>query len=144
MKDIAFVSSHLWLFSYLFSVVWETLSAVWFQDIVAPTASVVHGVHLAAIGSAVWVVIAYWLVSVLSGSRHWVATPTVVDVIGFIVALVAVSVLTDIMTAALLLGERVKAVSVIFDALGYSLVGVGGLAVMYLTLYAEPVLEKHA
>jgi hypothetical protein len=141
MRDVAFISSHLWLFSYLFSVVWETLSAVWFQDIVAATASVVHGVHLAAIGSAVWVVIAYWLVSVLSGSKHWVATAAIVDVGGFIAALMAVSVLTDIMTTALLLGERVGTLSVVLDAAGYSLVGVAGLAVTYLTLYAEPVLE---
>lgn len=141
MRDVAFISSHLWLFSYLFSVVWETLSAVWFQDIVAATASVVHGVHLAAIGSAVWVVIAYWLVSVLSGSKRWVGTAAIVDVGGFIAALMAVSVLTDIMTTALLLGERVGTLSVVLDAVGYSLVGVAGLAVTYLTLYAEPVLE---
>ena len=141
MRDIAFVSSHLWLFSYLFSVVWETISAVWFQDIVAPTVSVVHGVHLAAIGSAVWIVISYWLVSVLSGSKHWVATSATIDIVGFIAALMAVSVLTDIMTTALLLGERVQALSVVLDAVGYALVGVAGLAVTYLTLYAEPVLE---
>lgn len=139
MRDVTFVSTHLWFFAYLIDVVWSSLTEVWLYGEGLTAQAFTHTVHLAAIGNGVVIVLMYWLVAALLRSDKWLREPSLERFFYATVTVLGVGFLIELGLVGL--GGPWSYTGVLQSVLGYVVVFLCSLSLTYQSLFSEPLLN---
>lgn len=96
MRKFSAPEINLSIFGFLLNFVWEIWQAPLFKDMDSLTHfEVTLHCTQAAFGDVVILLVAFWIIVLISKSRHWIIHPKTIQVIGFIVIGVVITMVFE-------------------------------------------------